>query len=293
MVIQKKDSIKKFTTLIKSSDFSKIPYHQLPDPGNQRIVEVLAMFFEDYLSGRSRKNPLVAMAIDYTSIPQEELPLLPLHKLKILGVVLSYIKDIDGKIYQIYQKKLSSYKTYSQDLFELQIGCILKNNDPEMVIFEINNPDFKYPPDFHRKLDNDINIWIDAFVRKRDKSFFDYFQRDHRGVPIPKSQEEIDLILKEFVKTTCTTISKKRKKSIAENDIFIAVVRISDRYSSGSIDYQSLVNSLSRNDIIVVFKGETGYYVGENLAKESIRIYLNGSNQFEEAEIDYINKIFS
>lgn len=286
-------TIEEFVELIKNSDFSQISYCHIPNDDNQQIVEALVSFFENCLRNGSRRHPLVAMAINDTSTSQEELYLLSLHKLKILGSALSYIRAIDEDVYAIFAKKLSRFRTYEQALFELQIGCILKNNDSEIEFYELENPTTACSADFRKKLDCGRNIWIDAFVRKRKKSFFDHFERDDRGAPIPKSQEEFDKILRDFVKTTCRTISKKRKRGIGANDIFLAVVRIWDGYSSGSINYQSLVNSLTRSDVIVIFKGVTGLYVGDKSAKDSIEIYYNGDNKFKDVEVDYINKLFS
>lgn len=294
MSIKNKNAIDDFIMLVENADFSLISYPHLPAPKNNRIAEVLSIFFKANLSGRSGKHPLIQMAVDCTSLDQREIPLFPLFQLKVLGSVLSYIDDIDNNnMLDSFKKRLSSFKTYNQTLFELQVGCILKNNDSEIDFYEISNPDALSPPDFHKKMSADKSIWIDAFVRKRKKTFLDHFERDDKGIPIPKTEDEIDEILKDFVKTTCSVISKKRKHSIAENDIFVAAVRVSDGYSSGSINYQVLVNSLSHNDVVVVFEGPTALYVGDNVVKDRVTIYFNELNNFNKDEIFFIRNIFS
>lgn len=111
------------------------------------------------------------------------------------------------------------------------------------------------------------------------------------GQVIPKPGHEIDAILKDFAKTTCQQIRRKRKKSIPKEDIFITVVHPLDRYSCGSVNFQAYANSLPRDDTVVVCHSE--FYGADNLAKEHKRIYTNVNSQLDNKELNYLNGLFS
>lgn len=286
-----KTDVDEYVSLIDKTDFSKIACPQLPSFSNQQITKVLVSFFKDYLSDRSKKHSMVALAISSSSTHHQEIPLYPLCKLKKLGVLLSFVQEFDLKIYEIYLKRLSRREEYDQALFELQIGCMLKMKDPEIEFYELTNPNAEFPPDFHKSLDNGKVIWLEAYVREREKDFFDHFVLDDQGEVVPKPGEEIDDIKREYAKTTCKKIRNKRKNTISNDDAFITIVHLMDHYSAGSVAFQAFTNSLPRNDAVVIC--HTEFYPADRIVKERLRLYTNEKNQLDSNVMSYLNELFS
>lgn len=54
---------------------------------------------------------------------------------------------------------------------------MLKLKDPKVEFYEWKYPVLNFPPDFHAKLENGKDVWIEAYVRERDKDFFDHFTK--------------------------------------------------------------------------------------------------------------------
>jgi len=286
------DAIEKLSVLIQKTDFSAVSFPRHIELDDQALIQVLTDYIKKYLSESSMYHPIVSIAHNYFELDISTLPLNPVFQLKALAIVLYHLNILDGRVANGFKRNLARYRKYPNVMFELEVGFLLKKNDPELEFYEVENPDKESVPDYLGKAVSGKKVWVDAFVREREKSFFDYFELDQNHAPIPKSGEEISEIMKDFVRTTSKTIARKKKPTVADDEVFVGAARIRDGYSSQSLNYQALVNDLPPNNVIAIFSRPMGFLAGEQKAVDNIKLYFNHNHSLSDDEIKYIRSLF-